>query len=78
MKIIKIWLIWILIIICAISTTFALESGNVNMPKTLIELQESIRDVLKETNTAGTGIVMINGDSTVWIGGLGKEISKTI
>jgi CubicO group peptidase (beta-lactamase class C family) len=72
MKIIKIRLIWILLLICDISITFAQESGNVNKPKTLIELQESIREVLKETNTAGVGIVMINGDSVVWIGGLGK------
>lgn len=72
MKIIKIWLIWTLLLICVISITFAKESGNVNKPKTLIELQKSIHEVLKETNTAGVGIVMINGDSAFWIGGLGK------
>jgi CubicO group peptidase (beta-lactamase class C family) len=79
MHIIKIRLIWILFLICNISITFAQESGNVKKPKTLIELQESIQEVLKETNTAGAGIVMINGDSVIWIGGLGNaDIEKNI
>ena len=72
MHIIKIRLIWILLLICNFSISFAQESRNTNKPETLIELKESINEVLKETNTAGAGIVMINGDSVVWIGGLGK------
>lgn len=72
MHIIKISLICFSLLIWNISISFAQESENVNKPKTLIELQESIREVLKETNTAGVGIVMINGDSVVWMGGLGK------
>ncbi len=75
----KIRLIWILLSICNISITFSQESRDVNKPKTLIELKESIQKVLKETNTAGAGIVMINGDSVVWIGGVGKaDIEKNI
>lgn len=75
----KINLILILLLICKVSITFAQERVNKNEPKTLIELQESIQEVLKVTNTAGAGIVMMNGDSTVWMGGLGKaDIEKNI
>ncbi len=75
----KINLISILLLICKVSITFAQESVNKYEPKTLIELQESIQEVLKVTNTAGAGIVMMNGDSVVWMGGLGKaDIEKNI
>ena len=54
------------------SKSFAQQDSEDNKPKTLTELKNSIQKILIETNTAGAGIVMINGDSVIWIGGLGK------
>ena len=56
----------------SISLCFAQDTSNIYKPQTLNELQESIKKVLIETNTAGAGIVMVSGDETILIEGFGK------
>ncbi len=41
-------------------------------PKTIAALQRAIENVLKETGTPAVGVALVNGDSTVWVTGLGK------
>lgn len=43
-----------------------------NVPKTVKELQTAIQKVLKETGTPAAGLALVQGDSTIWIAGLGK------
>jgi CubicO group peptidase (beta-lactamase class C family) len=75
----KIKLVWSLILISIVSASFAQKTEIKSNVKTLKELQESIQKVLKETEAAGVGIVLMSGDTTVWIGGLGKaDIGKNI
>jgi CubicO group peptidase (beta-lactamase class C family) len=72
MKITKKLIALLVFLSFSISLSFAQEKDNNNSPQTLIELQDSIQKILIKTNTPGAGIVMVSGDSVVWIGGLGK------
>lgn len=40
-------------------------------PQTLPELQRAIENVLQETETPAAGVALVQGDSTVWVAGLG-------
>lgn len=78
-EIMKIKLVWIFILISVGSISFAQINDDGYSVRTLKELQASIQKVLKETKTAGAGIVIMSGDSAVWIGGMGKaDIEKNI
>jgi CubicO group peptidase (beta-lactamase class C family) len=56
----------------SLSQCFPQDIGEIEIPKTLSELQDSIQKILIETNTPGAGIVMISGDSVVLLSGFGK------
>lgn len=72
MQILRIPLIGILLFLFSISVNFAQDSSTVYKAKTLSELESSIQRVLKETNTAGAGIVLVSGDETILLRGFGK------
>jgi len=54
------------------SITFSQETYNDNEPQTLTELKNSIQKVLKDTKTPGAGVVMVSGDETIMLEGIGK------
>jgi len=79
MKIIKNLITVLVFLPFSISLCFAQNVRNVNGPQTLIELQDSIKKILIETNTPGAGIVMVSGDEVVLLEGLGKaDIEKNL
>lgn len=45
--------------------------GNDVAPKNLTELQASIEQILKESNTPGMGIAIVSSSKTEWVAGLG-------
>jgi CubicO group peptidase (beta-lactamase class C family) len=48
-------------------------------PGTITELQIAIEKVLKDTDTPAAGVAIVEGDSLVWVAGLGKaNIEKNI
>ncbi|MCE1199017.1 MAG: beta-lactamase family protein [Marinilabiliales bacterium] len=49
----------------------AQENGKSWSIPTLTSLKDSIGQVMKESNAAGAGIVILSGDSTLWMGGMG-------
>jgi CubicO group peptidase (beta-lactamase class C family) len=46
--------------------------GQPKEPETIKELQIAIRKVLKETGTPAAGLAIVQGDSVLWVAGLGK------
>ena len=72
MKTIRISFALVVILHFSISLCFAQDVSNVKGPQTLAELQDSIRKILKETNTPGAGVVMVSGDETIMLEGFGK------
>ncbi len=52
--------------------SFGQEQEKTITPTTIPELQSAIEKVLEETQTPAVGLALINGDSAVWITGLGK------
>lgn len=59
--------------------SFGQEQEEDKAPRTIPELQHAIEKVLKDTETPAIGLALINGDSTIWIDGLGKaNIEKDI
>ncbi|MGA0555195.1 serine hydrolase [Larkinella sp. VNQ87] len=42
------------------------------IPKTVPELQRAIEAILTETKTPAAGVALVQGDSTVWVAGLGE------
>ena len=46
-------------------TIFAQKTIEESKPQTLVELKDAIRKILKETNTPGTGIVLVSGNQSV-------------
>jgi CubicO group peptidase (beta-lactamase class C family) len=41
-------------------------------PKTIAELEERIREILRETKTPGVGIALVTKDDIPWVAGIGK------
>jgi len=54
------------------SKSFAQKTADANKRTTLTALKDSIQKILIETKTPGAGVVLVSGDSTVWLEGLGK------
>tara|TARA_R110000868_G_scaffold409563_1_gene695311 strand:- start:2942 stop:4840 length:1899 start_codon:yes stop_codon:yes gene_type:complete len=52
--------------------TFGQEEKDSNAPKTISALQTAIEKVLKDSGTPAVGLAMVEGDSTIWVAGLGK------
>lgn len=72
MKNITVKLVLILLFPFALSASFAQGHDGSQRVIPLKELQMSIQKALNDTKTAGAGIVMLSGDSAVWIAGVGK------
>src|SRR5690606_34321016 len=53
-------------------STFGQEEKDSDAPKTISELQTAIEKVLKDSGTPAVGLAMVQGDSTLWVAGLGK------
>lgn len=69
----------ICLIFFQITQSFAQGQEKSKVPKTISELQTAIEKVLEETQTPAVGLALINGDSTVWITGLGKaNVEKNV
>ncbi len=54
------------------SQSFSQEAHKEGVPNTLMELKSSILDILKASKTPGAGVVLVSGDETVFLEGLGK------
>lgn len=74
MKMSKIlFFVWVLLFFVANgSDSFAQTANHDNGPQTLIELKNSILEILRETKTPGAGVALVTGDEIVWLEGLGK------
>src|SRR5690606_36470082 len=58
---------------------FGQEAKDSDAPKTISELQTAIEKVLKDSGTPAVGLAMVQGDSTIWVAGLGKaNIEKDV
>jgi len=55
-----------------VTQSFGQEPTKPYAPGSIPELQSAIEKVLEETQTPAVGLAIINGDSSVWITGLGK------
>lgn len=63
--------IFLLFVIIGLGS-FAQDKRDVYKAETLNELRESIQRVLIETNTPGAGVVLVSGDETILLEGVGK------
>jgi CubicO group peptidase (beta-lactamase class C family) len=61
----------LLILICP-RQSCGQDQEKTNSPKTIPELRIAIEKVLKKTGTAAVGLALVDGDSSVWVAGLGK------
>jgi CubicO group peptidase (beta-lactamase class C family) len=50
--------------------------GKPQAPETITELQTAIKKVLQDTGTPAAGVALVNGDSAVWVAGLGQANLK--
>ena len=60
-----------ILLLCSVAS-FAQEVQNSEVPQTIPELKSAIEKILQETGTPGAGIALVEGDSVVWVAGLGK------
>lgn len=59
--------------------SFTQEQEKPGAPTTLQELQTAIEKVLKETGTPAVGLALVEGDSAIWVTGLGiADIKKDV
>ncbi len=72
MKITKLSITLLVVLYLSLSVCVAQSVNTVKGPQTLTELKESIRKILKETNTPGAGVVMVSGDETILLEGFGN------
>ena len=58
-------------LVVPVSAAAAQGTDSVAPPRTVLELEARIRDVLAETHTPAIGIALVTRDSALWIAGLG-------
>ncbi|MGB5988709.1 MAG: serine hydrolase [Marinifilaceae bacterium] len=70
---------YITLVSILIFSNLNLYAQDANKSQSLLDLQDTIREILTKTNTPGAGVIMVSGDSLILLKGMGKaDLEKNI